>query len=123
MWFFKKKNVNKIDSLLINATKQLNKIEQQKFDTESLQKLTKLIRIFLKEKYELSQALTIKELNTSIEKKSSINKKIKLQIITLMEKIRSEEYLTKKAFTKTKLNALIKETRNLFNSTRQKHSS
>lgn len=123
MWFFKKKRVEKPSTLIPDAIKQLDRIQKRKFKKNSLTKLNKLIRIFLKEEFHISRASTIEEANKELKNKKELDKKIKTKIISLTEKIRNEEFLSKDPFTKEKLHCLIEETRAILNLIPQKQTS
>lgn len=122
MWFFKKKKVEPKKTLVVKAVDQLDKIKKSRFNKRSLEKLNKVIRIFLKEEYNISRALTTQELNKVIKTKiKSI--KIRTKFIGLTEEIETEEYKSTKPFTKKKLDDLIEKTKVVFNLTRQKYPS
>lgn len=112
MWFFKKKEVP-ANPLTTNAISQLKKIEKGKLDNGSLEKLNKVIRIFLKEKYGFSRALTTTELNELIKKKIK-KRKLKVKLIALNKRIRTQEYETKEPIAKEKFNRLIEDTKKVF---------
>ena len=89
MWF-KKKDIEE-DFLTKETIKELNKLEKEKIDENSIKELNRILRIFLKERYKISQGLTVEEV-IIILKEKSIKEQIKLNISAIIQEFYKEEY-------------------------------
>lgn len=108
MWFHKKKRGG--DRLASDTIRALNKLKRKRIEQNSAEELNEIIRTFLKEKYNLSQSLTLEEMMKKLKGKR-INKQAKLDIAPVLIKIYEKEYKSETPFTKKQLITIIDETK------------
>ena len=96
-WFkkSKKEEVKDFGVLKNQATKELEKLKKGKSKDKSIEKLNRIFRIFIKERYELKRSLTYEELNKNIVQIKA-NEKIKKKIIDVASKIYQITYKNEK---------------------------
>ena len=107
----KKEDVKDFRALKSQAIKELDKIKKRGSKEKTLEKLNRIFRIFIEERYELKRSLTYEELNRKITS-VKINNKIKKKIIEVASNIYQTTYKKDPKKMKKKnnnLNNLFKE--------------
>ncbi|MFH1358368.1 MAG: hypothetical protein ABIH37_00600 [archaeon] len=105
------KETKKTDHLISGALRQLKKIENKKFSEKSIQELSLIFRIYLREKYKLKQSLTYEEVIIEIRTRK-MKKHIEKQLINLSTKINKLKYKLEE-FDKDIFKILISEFKEL----------
>jgi len=105
MWFKKK---SKKETLKKETVDALKKLKRKRIAQESIEFLNLIIKVYLHQKYDLSESLTAQETLKQLGKKR-MNEETKKEFSNLLIEIYHEEYKKKENVKRKELNALIKK--------------